>query len=85
MPPCVWSSSDGVSHIAETVVPACTQHVGDQEVMWEKPADGEPVGVFLLLNGCNHGADGWWDPQPACPHCLGEASPDWLKEITPDR
>jgi len=52
-------------------LPPVTEHVGDQEVMWEKPADGEPVGVFLLLNGCNHGADGWWDPQPACPHCLG--------------
>jgi zinc transporter 2 len=44
--------------------------VDEQEAIWEKPR-GEPRGVFLLLNGCNHGADGWWDAQAGCDDCLG--------------
>ncbi len=46
------------------------QWVDDQEVIWEKPR-GKARGIFLALNGCNHGADGWWDAQPACKDCLG--------------
>lgn len=43
--------------------------------MWEKPGrGGHPSGVFLLINGCNHGCESWWDAQPACPHCLGDSS-----------
>lgn len=49
--------------------------MGAQEVMWERPAGREAAGVLLLLNGCNHGADGWWDPQPACKKCLGALAP----------
>ena len=44
--------------------------IGEQEVIWERPR-GAPRGVFLLLNGCNHGANGWWDEQPGCDGCLG--------------
>lgn len=64
--------SPNVHTSAAQRLPPVTERVGDQTVMWEKPWGGEnAAGVFLLLNGCNHGAEGWWDPQPACPHCLG--------------
>lgn len=45
--------------------------IGAQEVIWEKPRS-QAKGVFLALNGCNHGPDGWWDRQPSCEDCLGE-------------
>lgn len=53
-------------------LPPNIERVGEQDVMWERPSGvGPPKGIFLLLNGCNHGPEGWWDSQSACPQCLG--------------
>ena len=48
---------------------APTQTIRGLAALWQVPPD--PSRVLFVAHGCNHSAEDWFDPSPACSACLG--------------